>query len=323
MIIVGGSISGAGIVSADGSAGNSTVQNDGGGGGGAGGSIMVYASGGGQSGITASAIGGDGGSNQSGGGPLHGPGGGGGGGVIYSNQAFSSTSITGGAAGFTSAGTSNYGATAGSSGTSVSNMSVSAFAKPNISCTILATSYIDLRASYKEGTVHLTWEATNESNTGKYMIERSTDGSIFESIGTALPQNSASAVETYQFEDNDNLANVGTVYYRIVEVKTNGLTAYSRIVAVQTSSSQRAEFTAFPNPTMGAVTVRFYSAAPKTVNLQLYNLQGAVLWQQEYSANEGTNTLSVGKFTTLPEGLYILSWKDGQTGGLAKVLVKR
>ena len=324
MIIVGGSISGSGTISVDGSDGNSTVQNDGSGGGGAGGSIMVFANGGGQSGITASAIGGGGGSNQSGGGASHGPGGGGGGGVIYSNQAFASASITGGAAGFTSGGTSNYGAASGSSGTLVSNMSVSAFANPNVSCVILATSYIDLSASYKDGNVHLTWEATSESNTDKYIIERSTDGSSFESIGTALPQTPASAVDTYKFDDNENLVNVGTVYYRIVEVKTSGATAYSRIVPVQTSSSsQQTVFTAFPNPTMGAVTVRFYSAAPKTMNLQLYNLQGAILWQQEYSANEGVNTLSIGKFGTLPEGLYILSWKDGQTGGQVKVIVRR
>jgi len=323
IIVATGTIRGTGTITADGSAGNSTVQNDGTGGGGAGGSIMLYSNAGGQNNLTASAVGGAGGSNQASGGPLHGPGGGGGGGVIYSNQAFASTAVTGGAAGFTAGGTSNYNASAGSSGTSVSNMSATAFSHPSISCTILATSYIDLRASYKDGSVHLTWEATSESNTEKYIIERSTDGSNFEAIGAALPQIPASAIDTYHFEDNDNLVNAGTIYYRIVEIKTMGNNAYSRIVPVQTSSSQQQTFTAFPNPTVGAVTVRFYSSAPKTINLQLYNLQGAVLWQQEYSANEGVNTLSVGKFSTLPEGLYILSWKDGQTGGQVKVMVKR
>jgi hypothetical protein len=322
ILVPTGIIVGTGTVSADGTAANSTVQNDGAGGGGAGGSIMVFTGGGGQSGLTASAVGGNGGSNETAGGPSHGPGGGGGGGVIYSNQAFATSSVTGGAAGTTAGGTTNYNAASGSNGTSVSNMSTTAFASPNLSCTILATSYIDLSASYKEGSVRLTWEATSESNTDKYIIERSSDGSNFESIGTALPQIPASAVDTYQFEDNDNLVNVGTVYYRIVEVKTDGLKAYSRVVPVQTSSSQRAVFTAFPNPTMGAVTVRLYCAAPKTINLQLYNLQGAILWQQEYSANEGVNSVSIGRFSTLPEGLYILSWKDGQTGGQVKVMVR-
>lgn len=323
IIVPTGTIIGTGTVSADGSAGNATVQNDGAGGGGAGGSIMIYSSGGGQSGITASAVGGTGGTNQSGGGASHGPGGGGGGGVIYSNQAFASTSVTGGAAGFTAGGTSNYNATSGNSGTSVSNMSVGSFTKPNLSCAILATSYINLSASLNAGIVHLTWEATSESSTEKYIIERSTDGVNFEGIGTARPQVPASAVDTYQYEDNGNFINEGIIYYRIVEVQTTGNFVYSRIVPVQTSSSQQDVFTAFPNPTAGAVSIRFYSAAPKTMNLQLYNLQGAVLWQQEYSANEGVNTLSVGKFGTLPEGLYILSWKDGKTGGQVKVMVRR
>jgi len=243
--------------------------------------------------------------------------------VIYSNKAFASAAITGGNAGTTSGLSTNYGAGSGSSGTSVTNMSAAAFVKPNLSCAILATSYINLSASLNDGTVRLTWEATSESATEKYIIERSTDGVNFTGIATAKPQVPASAVDTYQYEDNGNFINEGIIYYRIVEVQTTGNYVYSRIVPVQTSSSQQDVFTAFPNPTAGAVSIRFHSAAPKTVNLQLYNLQGAILWQQEYFANEGVNTVSVGKFSTLPEGLYILSWKDGKTGGQVKVMVRR
>jgi hypothetical protein len=323
IIVPNGTIVGTGTVSADGSAANSTVQNDGAGGGGAGGSIMIYANGGGQGGITASAVGGAGGTNQSGGGPNHGPGGGGGGGVIYSNKTFSATAVTGGAAGFTGGGSSNYGAAAGSAGAVTTNMTAAAFIKPNLSCAVLATSYVNLSASLNAGIVNLTWEATSESTTEKYIIERSTDGSDFSPIGITAPQVPASAVDTYQYVDNISTINAATVYYRIAEVQTTGNTTYSRIVPIQTSSTQQQAFTAFPNPTMGAVTVRFYSAAPKTVNLQLFNLQGAILWQQEYSANEGLNAVSVGKFGSLPEGLYILSWKDGQTGGQVKIMVRR
>jgi len=323
IIVPSGSITGSGTISADGNSGNSTIDNDAAGGGGAGGSIMVYSQGGGQNGITASAIGGNGGSNELGGGDSHGPGGGGGGGVIYSNQAFSSTSITGGNPGTTSGGSTNYGAGSGSNGSKVSNMSATAFVNPNLSCAVLATSYIDLSASLNDGAVRLTWEATSESTTEKYIVEKSTDGVNFKGIASAQPQVPASAVDTYQYEDNGNFVNEGVIYYRIVEVQTTGNYVYSRIVPVQTSSSQQVVFTAFPNPTAGAVSVRFYSAAPKTMNLQLYNLQGAILWQQEYFANEGVNTISVGKFSTLPEGLYILSWKDGKTGGQVKVMVRR
>jgi uncharacterized repeat protein (TIGR01451 family) len=122
IILRAGEIAGTGSVAANGAAANSTVGNDGTGGGGAGGTVLVTVlrnSGGGS--LSVQAEGGDGGSNTGGGDP-HGPGGGGGGGFVASNGvAPLSASVWGGDAGTTAsggfAGGINYGALAGSSGT--------------------------------------------------------------------------------------------------------------------------------------------------------------------------------------------------------------
>jgi uncharacterized repeat protein (TIGR01451 family) len=122
VILRAGEIAGSGSVSANGASANNTVGNDGTGGGGAGGTVLVTVlrnSGGGS--LSVSAEGGDGGSNTGGGAP-HGPGGGGGGGYVASNGVVSlSASVWGGSAGTTAgggfAGGINYGALAGSSGT--------------------------------------------------------------------------------------------------------------------------------------------------------------------------------------------------------------
>ena len=323
IIISQGTISGTGYVFADGGSASTNVGNDGAGGGGGGGSILIFANSGGTGGIIASAAGGNGGTNEAGGGPAHGPGGGGGGGVIYSNGVLGSgTTVTGGSPGLTAGNSTNYNAANGSSGKKVTNMSSSGFSTPNISCIVLSSAYIDLSASLNNGIVHLNWDAIGQATTQNFVVEKSTDGTNFSPIGTVQPNTPATAMDSYKYND-DNTTAAGMIYYRIVMVQTTGNQVYSRIVPIQLSSSHEEAFTAFPNPTMGAVTVRFYSAAPKTMNLRLFNLQGAVLWQQEYSAGEGINTLSVGRFSTLPEGLYILNWTDGQTGGQVKVMVRR
>jgi hypothetical protein len=122
VILRAGEIAGSGVISASGASANNSVGNDGTGGGGAGGTVLVTVlrnSGGGS--LSVQADGGNGGSNTGGGAP-HGPGGGGGGGYVASNGiAPLSASVWGGSAGSTAsggfAGGINYGALAGSSGT--------------------------------------------------------------------------------------------------------------------------------------------------------------------------------------------------------------
>lgn len=148
ILLRAGSISGAGLLRADGQRGwDSNVANDAGGGGGAGGSVLVIA-GSGHGNITVQARGGDGANSnlntgnpgfappagtQSGccGGEREGPGGGGGGGAVYANSTLGALALGGGANGLSredkAAGFSgNMRASPGSAGTSVQTFAASA-----------------------------------------------------------------------------------------------------------------------------------------------------------------------------------------------------
>ncbi|MGA9508299.1 MAG: hypothetical protein WBV55_06590, partial [Candidatus Sulfotelmatobacter sp.] len=121
-------LSGTGTLTANGAAAYNLTANDAGGGGGAGGTIVVLSANGGESGLTLQANGGSGGNawetesytlaNR------HGPGGGGGGGVVLTSGAPASMSLNGGASGLTEDPGVPYGATPGTAGTSVTNVSI-------------------------------------------------------------------------------------------------------------------------------------------------------------------------------------------------------
>lgn len=121
VIVHAGSVVGSGSITANGQSALSTL-NDSTGGGGAGGSILVFANSGGLSGLTISANGGSSGNawpiEAPGGfpGQRHGPGGGGGGGVIFLTASPASSSVAGGANGYTDTVQDSYGATSGSAG---------------------------------------------------------------------------------------------------------------------------------------------------------------------------------------------------------------
>jgi len=135
VIIRAGSLTGTGTISANGAAAYNATLNDAGGGGGAGGSIIVLSAGGGESGLTLTANGGRGGDawdiqpfsliNR------HGPGGGGGGGVILVSGTPASLSVNGGANGVTETPGVPYGATAGTSGISATNVALGSSPGPN------------------------------------------------------------------------------------------------------------------------------------------------------------------------------------------------
>ena len=130
LIIHAGSVVGTGTISANGQTALN-VMNDGGGGGGAGGSIRVLADAGGLAGLTVSANGGSGGNTWATNGPgtpfpgnRHGPGGGGAGGVLTLSGAPASASVLGGVNGMTTTAADAYGATPGTAGTSVTNITI-------------------------------------------------------------------------------------------------------------------------------------------------------------------------------------------------------
>jgi uncharacterized repeat protein (TIGR01451 family) len=112
------SISGPGLISANGAKPGGIPTKDASGGGGAGGSILVVTDSGRTTGLTLQANGGAGGTNTGGGSP-HGPGGGGSGGVILNSQSNggATTSVAPGAPGTTDNSTTNFGGATAGTGT--------------------------------------------------------------------------------------------------------------------------------------------------------------------------------------------------------------
>ena len=322
IVIAQNGITGSGTINVSGADANSTVQNDGAGGAGAGGSVLIYNANGNSSNITVLANGGNGGSNEVSGGPSHGPGGGGGGGVIYSNATLNAaSSAVGGIPGTTSGGTTNYGATSGSTGKVVTNMSAASMAQPSLSCVVLSTSFVDVTARPANGVVNIGWTINGETNTTGYIVERSSDGVNFTAIGNMPYRPGRGAANAYQYSDNSAYAIGGDLFYRIRETETGGGSLFSRIVSVQLNAAPD-KFTVFPNPAKNVVTVSFTMSAPQAVDLRLFDQNGSPLWERQFQAGAGLNNLQIDRIGTLPDGIYLLQWFDGLNPRLVKVFVR-
>jgi hypothetical protein len=322
VILMSNTISGTGVILATGGNANGTVVNDGSGGGGGGGSVIVYSATGNLTNLLINAKGGNGGSN-SGGGAAHGPGGGGGGGVIYANATLNaSSSASGGFNGSTAGSPSAYGSLSGTLGSLRQNMTQAQMATFPLNCAILPMSFVSVEAKNQGGNIIVQWSVANEAGTSEYLIERSTDGNSFSTIGSVAYQSKPSfSINQYSYEDqNANPVN-GNLYYRIKSVGVFGQVIYSWVVSAKLNSVSGG-VSVYPNPVNTTTLVSFPAAAQGEVSLKLFDIRGNLFWQTQYQANAGMNSMQINAFRTVPNGVYLLEVSDGQTPVTTKIMVR-
>lgn len=142
----------------------------------------------------------------------------------------------------------------------------------------------------------LKWSTSNEINLRKFEVEVSKDGISFDRAGT-LSASSANA-GNYQFNTTQSS---GKNYYRLKIIDKDGSVAYSKIIPISTSCSDKV-VKIFPNPVkvdqLLNVNISGYDASVKG---DLYSSTGQFV--KTYVLKNGANNLSV---ENLAQGFYTL-----------------
>jgi len=311
VIVSAGSITGTGSILANGAAPFTTVLNDGSGGGGAGGSVLIV-TGATAPGLTVNANGSAGASNT-GAGAKHGPGGGGGGGIVYSNKTLGTVTVTAGAAGNTTTGTTptNYGAAAGAAGISSQSITINQTPLFPVICNgLLPLSFLSTSALYENGQVIVGWQISTEKDIKTYVVERSFDGAGFSAVATITSSSSNDPANDYSYTDAPPDNNAKVLYYRIRVVDLDGNYRFSQTISVIPPIRTIAP-AIIPNPVTTSATLSFMNDRDRVVSIRLRNISGNVIWNRQYPATPGRNTVLLDRLQELPNGIYILELYNG------------
>lgn len=168
--------------------------------------------------------------------------------------------------------------------------------------TNLPLNLLAFEAIFQNNTAQLQWFTANEINTAHFIIERSIDGSNFNSIGKVLAKGDGSYTFTDALLTNTNLPS--TIYYRLQIVDKDGSFTYSKTVVV-TLNNKQAALNIYPIPTSSTLYVQLNSTQNINSNLQVLNVQGKALLQQPIAIKAGSNTFTVNT-STLPKGNYLV-----------------
>lgn len=149
-------------------------------------------------------------------------------------------------------------------------------------------------------TAQLTWQSAQESANGKFLVEYSTDGSRYVSVGTVAFRNPGSG-GGYSFAYAGLQKGAG--YFRL-RIEEGTAVQYSGVARVDAGCNQT-EITAAPNPVQH--TVRITGLNGKSI-IRLYDVAGNLL--QELGTAASAASVEVGRY---PAGTYLLEvYADGR-----------
>jgi hypothetical protein len=146
-------------------------------------------------------------------------------------------------------------------------------------------------------TVHLTWTTYQESNTSHFVVEYSSNGKDFASIGTVAAAGNSSNASHYSFTHASPQLN-GSNYYRLQEVDLDGKPSYSSVQVVRFSEGNIVKLLATPNPAHDLLQL---NAQEKGISAILVDGDGKAL--RTWILQPGTQQVNI---SNLPAGMYQL-----------------
>ncbi|MCC9134962.1 T9SS type A sorting domain-containing protein [Pontibacter silvestris] len=159
-------------------------------------------------------------------------------------------------------------------------------------------------AIVQQQSVLLQWETASEENNKEFIVERSADAKMFESIGTVKGNGTTNQLIKYSFTDKNLLS--GIVYYRLKQIDYDGAYEYSKVIAVSSQGiTHKQQLQVYPNPATTKLNVIITSKVTGPATVQLFDLQGKLVSSKDIELKEGVNELEQS-LQSLSTGIYIL-----------------
>jgi hypothetical protein len=146
----------------------------------------------------------------------------------------------------------------------------------------------------ENSTVLLSWSTTEETNSDRFEILRSTDGKKWAHIGTKASSGESKVLVNYDYIDRNPLAGVNL--YRLKMIDKDQTYAYSSIRTVSLEAGSG--LTPYPNPVVDKILIRDHQLVKQA---ELHNANGVKVFASQRPSSDGIDV------TTLPQGIYIVT----------------
>lgn len=163
--------------------------------------------------------------------------------------------------------------------------------------------------------VRLNWTTATETSNDYFTVERSYDGTTFESI--AIVDGSGTTTSVHHYTATDNTATGAVAYYRLRQTDLDGRFSYSGVIASDCRSSNEWMYASAAGNDLNVV----FSVSEGDYVLSLYDVTGRELSSKLIGAAAGRNTVVIpgGIYS---QGIYLLTLRSEAHVITAKVIVR-
>ncbi len=162
--------------------------------------------------------------------------------------------------------------------------------------------------------VNIEWVTQQEISTDHFNIERSNDGSGWQTLATVKGSGFSSMPRTYTC--SDAAPQNGINLYRLRMVDFDGNFGFSDIVNVRLNSMGKISL--YPNPSVNVVTVSLGQAPAADWTVSIVSTSGQVMLQKKFSKDLTSVNLPVNMY---PTGNYMVEITDGVSSQNSKLLI--
>jgi hypothetical protein len=150
---------------------------------------------------------------------------------------------------------------------------------------------------------NLTWITTNEINSSKFEIERSTNGINYVSIGSVNAVGTGTAKQTYRFMDANPAK--GNNYYRIKSIDVDN--SFKLSIVRNVKNLGFVEMQINPNPvTASTMNISLEAEANEKATIVITDLSGRKVYNGTTNVIAGNNNIPVN-VNNLNKGIYLVT----------------
>lgn len=186
---------------------------------------------------------------------------------------------------------------------------------------VLPVSLVQFTAAYTGSSVRLQWITASEENSDYFDIERSADGTRFETIGNKPAAGTTTSRQYYNYEDASPLT--GYSYYRLKQVDLDGRFTYSTIVRVTAQAGARG-ISIYPNPADHYFQLTWTNMKQGNYILSIIGSDGQMVKRHTVAVNGVFQVTTIQRETSWSPGIYLLqvSAQSGEVVSRLQVVVR-
>lgn len=169
--------------------------------------------------------------------------------------------------------------------------------------------------------VKVAWSTSQETNSRRFDIERSTDGVIYKTVETKAAAGNSSIQLFYSINDDVTSVTAPILYYRLKQIDIDGKSYLSKVVSIKLKKTV-SDFIVSPNPYRNNVNINIEWDKNETTVIKVFNVAGAEVVAKSVKMIKGNNYITIDDLSKLQPGNYIIQFNTSN-GKLIKQVIKQ